>query len=60
MNNVGNNGNFWSPVVYDSSNAYNANLNTNGNVNPSNNDNRDNGLSVRCVARPVASSVTGL
>ena len=51
IENVGNNGNYWSSVVNDSNNAYNLNFNDNGNVNPDNNDNRNNGNSVRCVAR---------
>ena len=56
LNNVGNDGNYWSPVANGSNNARNANFNVDGNSNPSNNDNRGNGISVRCVARPVASS----
>ncbi|MBQ6414263.1 hypothetical protein IJI28_01400 [Candidatus Saccharibacteria bacterium] len=51
LNNVGNNGNFWSPVVNNANNAYNANDNSDGNVNPDNNDNRNNGIAVRCIAR---------
>jgi hypothetical protein len=58
LNNVGNDGNFWSPVVNNEINARNANFNVDGNANPSNNDNRNNGNSIRCVARPVSSSTS--
>ena len=58
LNNVGNDGNFWSPVADGPNDARNANFNVNGNANPSNNDNRNNGNSVRCVARPVAGSIS--
>lgn len=50
-NNVGSNGNYWSSVVNDSNNAYNLNFNVDDNLDPQNNDNRNNGNSVRCVAR---------
>ena len=50
-NNVGSNGNYWSSVVNDDNNAYDLNFNKDGNLNPQNNDNRNNGNSVRCVAR---------
>ena len=51
LRNAGNNGNYWSSTAYSStSNAYNLNFNS-GNVNPSNNNNRYNGQSVRCLAR---------
>ena len=51
LNNVGNNGNYWSasPNSNNSNNAYNLNFNNNGNVNPANNNNRANGYSVRCL-----------
>ena len=58
LKNVGNNGDFWSSVANSSDNAYNLNFNVDGNVNPSNYNNRDYGQSVRCVARPVSSTVT--
>ena len=48
---VGSRGYYWSSVVNDSNNAYDLNFDANGNLNPQNNDNRDNGNSVRCVAR---------
>jgi hypothetical protein len=47
FNNGGSNGNYWSASVT-GSNGYNLNFNS-GNVNPSNNNNRANGFSVRCV-----------
>ena len=50
-NNVGNNGNYWSSVVEDDEYAYELNFNANGNLNPQNDDDRDNGNSLRCVAR---------
>ena len=48
VNNVGDNGNYWSSTANDSNNAYNLNFND-SNVNPDNNDNRNNGYSVRLV-----------
>jgi uncharacterized protein (TIGR02145 family) len=48
LNNVGNNGNFWSSSANSATNGYNLNFNTNG-VNPSNNNDRQNAFSVRCV-----------
>ncbi|RHA81915.1 hypothetical protein DW916_16470 [Segatella copri] len=48
MNNVGSNGYSWSSSPYNDNNGYNLNFNS-GNVNPSNNNNRANGFSVRCV-----------
>ena len=50
-NNVGSNSNYWSSVVRNSNNAYDLNFDVNGNLNPQNNNNRNNGFSVRCVAR---------
>ena len=49
LNDAGSSGYYWSSVGRSSSNAYNLNFNS-GNVNPSNNNNRYNGQSVRCVA----------
>ena len=46
VNNVGSNGNYWSSTYNNSNNAYNLNFNS-GNVNPQNNNNRNNGFSVR-------------
>ena len=57
---VGYYGNFWSPVVYNSGNARNANFDVDDSVIPSVWGGRDGGNSVRCVARPAASSVAGL
>ncbi len=48
VNNAGSNGNYWSSTANDSNNAYNVNFNS-GNLNPQNNNNRNNGLSVRLV-----------
>ncbi len=48
LNNAGSNGYYWSSTANNASNAYNLNFNTS--VNPSNNNNRYNGFSVRCVA----------
>ena len=50
-NDVASNGNYWSSTVNDDNNAFNFNFDVDGNVNPDNNDNRNNGFSVRCVAR---------
>ena len=48
VNNVGSNGNYWSSSYNNSNNAYNVNFNS-GNLNPQNNNNRNNGQSVRLV-----------
>jgi len=48
LNNAGSYGNYWSSTNNGSSNAYNLNFNG-SNVNASNNNNRTNGLTVRCV-----------
>ena len=49
-NNRGSNGNYWSSSANNSNNAYNLNFNS-SNVNPgTNNNNKYNGNSVRCVA----------
>ena len=47
LNNVGTNGNYWSSTV-SGTNSYNLNFNS-GSINPSNNNNRANGFSVRCL-----------
>ena len=50
LRNAGNNGYYWSSTANsNTSNAYNLNFNTTS-VNPSNNNNRYNGFSVRCLA----------
>ena len=59
LNNVGNNGNYWS-VTPESNNAYNLNFNNNGNVNPSNNNNRANGQAVRCLQEYPAPAKKGV
>ncbi|MBR6505328.1 hypothetical protein IKT18_00575 [Candidatus Saccharibacteria bacterium] len=51
---VGDGGGFWSPIAYNEERAGYASFNKDGGANPSNGDYRINGLSVRCVARPVA------
>ena len=48
VNNTGSNGNYWSSTQNDSDNAYKLNFNT-ANLNPQNNNNRNNGFSVRLV-----------
>ena len=53
VNNVGNNGNYWSAVPNNQNNGRNLNFNS-GNVNPLNNNNRANGFSVRCVQELAA------
>ena len=50
LENAGTWGNYWSSVQNSSSNAYNMNLNSSS-VNPSNNNDKRNGFSVRCVRR---------
>ncbi|MBQ9019912.1 hypothetical protein IJ096_01150 [Candidatus Saccharibacteria bacterium] len=53
LNNQGRNGNYWSRKANSSSNAYNLNFNANnGNFYPQNNNNKNNGRSVRCVFSP--------
>lgn len=48
VNNVGDNGNYWSSTANDDNNAWNVNFNDN-NLNADNNNNRNNGQSVRLV-----------
>ncbi|GEM_PF-6178877 len=50
LNNVGSNGYYWSATMNSTTNSYNLNMGSSGNTNPSNNNNRGNGFSVRCVA----------
>lgn len=47
LNNLGANGNYWSSSVT-GTNAFNLNFNSSA-VNPANNNNRANGLTVRCL-----------
>ena len=54
---VGGGGFFWSPVVGDVDDAGYANFSVNGYANPSDVGRRSNGNSIRCVARPVSSSI---
>lgn len=53
LNNVGNNGNYWSAVPNNTNNGCNLNFNQ-WNVNPQNNNNRSNGFSVRPVSEFTA------
>ncbi|NBK80117.1 hypothetical protein D5272_16445 [bacterium D16-76] len=47
--NAGNEGNYWSSTPHSNgSNAYNLDFWSTGSINPSNNNNRNNGFSVRC------------
>ena len=56
---VGHYGSFWSPVVNGGYNAYSPYFQVNGYANPSSNDgDRYYGHSIRCVARPVSTTVT--
>ena len=48
LNNVGDNGYYWSATPNNQTNGYNLNFNS-SNVNPANNNNRANGFPVRCV-----------
>ncbi|MBQ6320710.1 hypothetical protein IJI17_00580 [Candidatus Saccharibacteria bacterium] len=51
LNNRGSNGNFWSSTANSTTNARNLNFNA-SNINPQNNNNKVNGLTVRCVVAP--------
>ncbi|MBR2741284.1 hypothetical protein IKD98_00795 [Candidatus Saccharibacteria bacterium] len=57
---VGRNGDFWLPVVALFDEVRGAYFETGGYVLPSSNVDRRGGSTIRCVARPVASSVSGL
>ena len=48
--NQGSNGHWWSSTFYNGNNMYNLNSNTSG-INPQNANNRNNGFSMRCVAK---------
>ncbi|MBR2803330.1 hypothetical protein IKE19_02040 [Candidatus Saccharibacteria bacterium] len=48
--NFTNNANYWSSSTVSSSNAYNLNYNS-SELYPANQNNRNNGFSLRCVAR---------
>ena len=50
LNNFSTNGNYWSSSAQSGSQAYNLNFNS-GELYPANRNNRNNGRSVRCVAR---------
>ena len=54
---VGAYGGFWSPVVRSSYNAYSADFNMGGGAGPSGDVDRGYGYSIRCVARPVTSTL---
>ena len=49
FNNLGNNANFWSSTENSSSNAWNRNLNYNNADVNRNNNNKENGFSLRCT-----------
>jgi hypothetical protein len=49
FNNIGNNANFWSSTESNRNNAWNRNLNYNNAEVNRNNNNKQNGFSVRCV-----------
>ena len=49
FNNMGNNGNWWSSTEYSSTNAWNRNLNYNNSDVNRNNNNKQNGFSLRLV-----------
>ena len=49
FNNIGNNGNWWSSTENSATNAWNRNLNYNNAEVNRNNNNKNNGFSVRCV-----------
>ena len=54
---VGAGGYFWSPVVRSSNGAYVASFGMDGVAYPSNDNDRDYGYSIRCVARPATSTL---
>jgi len=49
FNNVGNNGNWWTSTENNNNNAWNRNLNYNDPEVNRNNNNKENGFSVRCL-----------
>ena len=49
FNNMGNNANFWSSTENNSNNAWNRKLNYNNSEVNRNNNNKENGFSVRCL-----------
>jgi uncharacterized protein (TIGR02145 family) len=59
LGSVGFSGVFWSPIAYNEERAGGADFDTYDYADPSDGVGRDGGLSVRCVARPVASSWEG-
>ena len=58
LGDVGGGGSFWSPVAGGSDGARSAAFDVDGFASPSDDGFRDYGYSVRCVARPVAGSVS--
>ncbi len=52
---VGGSGYFWSPIAYNTKGAGDALFSLDGYVNPSSGAQRSSGVSIRCIARPVAS-----
>ena len=52
-NNKGSNGNFWSSTYNNGNNMRNLNVDGSS-VNPQNNNNRNNGNSVRCVLKATS------
>lgn len=57
INNEGSNGNYWSSTPNGSNNAYNLNFNSSNVNDGTNNNNRYNGQSLRCVREFAESSV---
>jgi len=49
FNNIGNNGNWWSSTENSTTNAWNRNLNYDNDKANRNNNNKENGFSVRCL-----------
>lgn len=59
FNNLGNNGNFWSATENNSNNAWKRKLNYNNTQVNRNNNNKQNGFSVRCI-RDLEFNIIGL
>ena len=57
LGSVGRGGDFWSPVVSGEFDARRVAFNVAGYANPSDYDFRSSGISIRCVARPVATTI---
>jgi len=58
LGNVGSGGGFWSPVADGSDDARDAYFGVDGDAGPSGDYVRGDGVSVRCIARPVVTSVS--